>query len=534
MKTTSLLALLCFAFVVQGCAQGPAVKQIALNITKLCASSRVESERLAEPLAVSQFYKKRDSRPAWLDHAAQVVEAIRGTDADGLDPAAYHLDAIQSLIEKRRSSQRTAESEATLDVLLADAVASIVDDVHFGRVRPSQVNPEWTADPRDDASPLDSTLAVIAKSGSIREAIEAQRPNHFIYRGLLGALESLRRIDAVGGWPSVRAGRDLRPGVIDPRVAQVRRRLLAGGDAEGDIPRDSMRYDPGLARAVEKFQALHRLDATGVIDRATIEAMNMSASERVSQVRANLERARWVLGDLQDDFMLVNLPAFKAYLIRDKRNAWESRTQIGQEAMQTPTFRANIRTVVFNPDWTVPPTILEKEIFEDMRSGKNAIEDKGLVLYDRSNEVVDSGSIDWNSVTPEAFPYSIRQPAGDDNALGKVKFLFPNKYSIYLHDTPHRNLFEADRRTFSHGCIRLEHPLELAALLLREQDWDAERIDSTIASDSTENVVLVHPLPILIVYWTVSVGASGDVHYANDIYHLDPPLLAAMNRSSRR
>ena len=138
----------------------------------------------------------------------------------------------------------------------------------------------------------------------------------------------------------------------------------------------------------------------------------------------------------------------------------ESRTQIGEEAMQTPTFRAKIRTVVFNPDWTVPPTIIEKEIMEDMRSGKNVIDEKGLVITDRENHVVDPGSIDWGSADPAEFPYTIRQPAGDDNALGKVKFLFPNKYSIYLHDTPSRHLFEADRRTFSHGCIRLENPIE--------------------------------------------------------------------------
>jgi len=301
------------------------------------------------------------------------------------------------------------------------------------------------------------------------------------------------------------------------------------------VPRDSTRYDATLAHGVETFQARHRLTASGVTDAATIAAMNVPVRDRIAQVRVNLERARWVLGGLEQDFMLVNLPAFKAYLIRGGRNVWESRTQIGEEAMQTPTFRATIRTVVFNPDWTVPPTILQNEIFEDMRAGKNVIEDKGLVIYDASNHVVDSNAIHWDAVTADDFPYTIKQPPGDENALGKVKFLFPNKYSIYLHDTPNRALFEADRRTFSHGCIRIEHPLDLAVLLLEGQDhWDATKIEQSIASDSTHNVGLEHPLPILIVYWTVSVGAAGEVRYANDIYDLDPPLLAALDRRYRR
>jgi murein L,D-transpeptidase YcbB/YkuD len=426
-------------------------------------------------------------------------------------------------------------NEAKLDVLLADAMASVADDVHYGHVVPSQVNPEWTADPRDGAPPLDSVLTAIARSGSIPSAIDQLRPNHFIYRGLTQALANLRRIDAAGGWPTVPAGKPLRAGSVDRRVAAVRRRLLASGDLTAAVPRDSTRYDATLAHGVETFQARHRLTASGVTDAATIAAMNVPVRDRIAQVRVNLERARWVLGGLEQDFMLVNLPAFKAYLIRGGRNVWESRTQIGEEAMQTPTFRATIRTVVFNPDWTVPPTILQNEIFEDMRAGKNVIEDKGLVIYDASNHVVDSNAIHWDAVTADDFPYTIKQPPGDENALGKVKFLFPNKYSIYLHDTPNRALFEADRRTFSHGCIRIEHPLDLAVLLLEGQDhWDATKIEQSIASDSTHNVGLEHPLPILIVYWTVSVGAAGEVRYANDIYDLDPPLLAALDRRYRR
>jgi murein L,D-transpeptidase YcbB/YkuD len=515
-----------------GCASGPPEAAVTRQIATVRTSASISSERLAEPVAVDRFYKARHSKPAWLDRSDDIVAAIQGMQADGLDPADYHLEAIQALLAKGKSSLAPSDA-GTLDVLLADAVAGMADDVRYGRVRPSEVNPQWNADPRDDAPPLDSTLAVIAAAGSVAKAIDAQRPSHFIYRGLMSELDRLRKIEASGGWPSVRSGINLKPGAINRRVAEARRWLIVDGEISGGAARDSSRYDPKMVEVVKAFQAHHRIRDRGILDSATTDAMNVSAQARIGQVRVNLERARWVLGGLDDGFLLVNLPAFKAYLIRGNQNVWESRTQIGDEAMQTPSFRATIRTLVFNPDWTVPKSIIANEILEDMRNGKNVIDKQGLVIYDASNNVVDPSSINWKKTNPEAFPYTIRQPSGQDNALGKVKFLFPNKYSIYLHDTPSRHLFEAERRTFSHGCIRIENPLELAKLLLEGQA-DAGQIAEWTASDSLRNVAIEHPMPIVIVYWTVSIGASGEVHVADDIYGLDAPLLAALDRSVRR
>jgi murein L,D-transpeptidase YcbB/YkuD len=256
--------------------------------------------------------------------------------------------------------------------------------------------------------------------------------------------------------------------------------------------------------------------------------MNVPVAARIAQVRANLERARWVLGGLADDFVLVNLPAFKAYLIRGGRNVWETRVQVGEVGRQTPSFRSDMKTVVFNPDWTVPPTILEEDVLEGMRRGEDMIARKKLMILDQNNEPVDPSSIDWGSVTAETFPYTLRQPPGEDNALGRVKFLFPNKYSIYLHDTPHQELFEAERRTFSSGCIRVEHALDLAEQLLDPQGWNDAKIQSALEAGKTQYVNLEDPLPIVIVYWTVSVGATGEVRYARDIYGFDAPLVAAL------
>jgi murein L,D-transpeptidase YcbB/YkuD len=191
-----------------------------------------------------------------------------------------------------------------------------------------------------------------------------------------------------------------------------------------------------------------------------------------------------------------------------------------------------MKTVVLNPDWTVPTSIIRNEIAPAMARGKNTIAAKGLVATDGKGNPVDASSIDWGS--DESERYTLVQPPGSDNALGRVKFLFPNPYSIYLHDTPSKASFEAEKRTFSHGCIRLEHPLELAEILLAGQDsWDAGKIQDVIQQGQTQNVNLEHPLPVVIVYWTVSVGASGEIRYMNDIYHLDPAVLAALGSSGR-
>ena len=349
----------------------------------------------------------------------------------------------------------------------------------------------------------------------------------------MSALAELRREEARGGWQAIPAGRPIRPGTRDPRIPSIRARLRAGGELAAASPPDSTRYDPALLRAMKLFQDRHRLTPNGVIDRDAIQAMNVTVGERIDQVRANLERARWVLNGLGDEFLLVNLPAFKAYLIRGGRNVWETRTQIGDEAKQTPTFRATMKTIVLNPDWTVPPMILSEEVIPAMQRGEDYVAQKKLVILDAQNREVDPRSIDWNQVSADAFPYTLKQPPDDENALGKVKFLFPNPYSIYLHDTPARTLFDAQRRTFSHGCIRIEKPFELAQLLLQGQDgWDAEKIQRTVASGQTVNIELQHTVPVLIVYWTVSVGASG-VHTTRDYYGLDQPLVEALNAPPR-
>lgn len=538
-RLPDLLLLAFLALVVaasSGCGRAPAAEEVTENLrTRVAALDKgtgmVRNEPLLEKKAVTAFYEARQYRRAWnLGSGAvdRVVEAVRGIERDGLDPRDYHLEAIEALNQERKDGS-SAELDANLDLLMTDAVAAMVDDVRYGRVRPSALNPKWNVNPREGAPPLEKELESIAGSRDLKQALESRRHDHFIYKGLVGALEQLRTIAANGGWPTIPAGKVIKPGAVDRRIPAIRERLLASGELTEGSDRTSTKYDPNLRRAVEVFQARHRLDASGVIGKETLAAMNVSAADRADQVRVNLERARWVLGGLSSDFLLVNLPAFKAYLIQGGTNVWEARTMIGQEARQTPTFRARMQTVVINPDWTVPPTILEEDVIQGIHEGRDMIAQKHLTILDSDGNEVDPGSIDWGSVDPANFPYTLRQPPGEGNALGRLKFEFPNPYLIYLHDTPSKELFDSNKRTFSSGCIRIENPMELAVQLLGPQGWDRARIQEMIDSGETKRVAIENQLPVLIVYWTVSVGRSGEVRYMQDIYDLDQPLLAALD-----
>ncbi|MCA1563503.1 MAG: L,D-transpeptidase family protein, partial [Acidobacteria bacterium] len=364
--------------------QAPASEALRARIEQVrdVPSTRLHGARPLQPRVLVRFFEARSFEPACPVPFAsdQIRAAIRDIEQDGLVPADYHLAAIEACLDER-STTPSAEVEIDLQLLLTDAVAALVDHVRYGKVHPVSLDKRWNVDPRSSAPPLETLVARVAAAPFVGGAIASFKPNHFIYEGLKGALAHLRPIVAAGGWPAVAPGVPLKRGARDRRLVDVRERLAVSGELPAGASR-SDRYDAELEHAVKRFQERHRLGGDGTIGQATIEAMNVSAQARFNQVRVNLERARWVLDGLRDSFVLVNLPAFKVYVIRGAKNIWEARTQIGREARQTPSFRADMTYVVFNPDWTVPPTILAQDVLAGMRRGQNTIARKGLTILD--------------------------------------------------------------------------------------------------------------------------------------------------------
>ena len=304
--------------------------------------------------------------------------------------------------------------------------------------------------------------------------------------------------------------------------------------AEGYLPRDadvtSQSYAPRVEDAVVEFQRRHGLEPDGIAGRGTLREMNLTVERRIAQIEANLERARWVFSDLQGDFVLINIAGYRSYLVRGGQIAWQTEVMVGTPYRRTPVFKSDMQYLVFNPTWTIPPGILPPRC-DPQDAGRPRIfwTRRGTRCWTGKDGPVDAASVDPTSLEPDSFPFVVRQPAGPNNALGVVKFIFPNKHFVFLHDTNRPDLFSRRERAFSSGCIRVKNPLTLAKLLLNDpKRWNRAAIERTVASGRTRTVYLDEPLPVLVLYWTIVIEPQGPAHFLKDLYGRDERLIAAL------
>jgi murein L,D-transpeptidase YcbB/YkuD len=264
-----------------------------------------------------------------------------------------------------------------------------------------------------------------------------------------------------------------------------------------------------------------------------LRALNIPVEKRVEQLEVNIERARWVLDDIEDDFVLVNIAGFRAYVLRGRKVAWETKVQVGKTYHQSPVFRDEIKYVVVNPTWTVPFSIATKEILPKIKRDPNYFASRDFDLKDHSGKLIDPSSVDWSNITARNFPFWLVQRPGPNNALGRVKIMFPNKHAVYLHDTPSKVLFGRAERAFSHGCIRVENPFDFAEQLLGGDGWNQEKFQQVLDEGETKSVFLSKPLPVLLLYWTAMVEPDGVVYFYNDVYERDARIVEALNEPFR-
>lgn len=380
--------------------------------------------------------------------------------------------------------------------------------------------------PLQAAAPADTAGADRLAGGAlVSSALQAQ------IEGLQEALQRYRDLAAAGGWPAVPAGPTIRPDSDDSRLGILATRLVASGDLATDKTASTF-YDDTLQDAVRRFQARHGLAADGLVGRATLRALNVPVERRIDQIRVNLERARSLSDIDEQHLILVNIAAFKATIIRNGKALWTTKVIVGEKEDRTPELRSELRSVVFNPTWSVPHSIASEELLAKIKQDPGFFSNGGYQLYDRDGNRIDPAGVDWNIYSTSNFPFRLLQRPGPQNQLGKIKFMIPNPYSICMHDTPARGLFASANRALSHGCIRVDDPLTFAEFVLGSEGWTREKIDLQIESGNTKSIALATSLPVYVVYWTAEVDDNGATHFYEDLYERDDEVLERLGTSS--
>ena len=509
----------------------------------LSGRGRVFGESILALSYAKKFYSNRDYLPAWSEdgvisgRATSLVAAIDDVKVEGLIPKRYHADKIKRLIQilNNKTSVDNGSTAGDLDVLMTDAFFLVASDYSSGRLDRFG-KPRWQVRAPKGIDFVE-TLSFAIENGKIFESLKGFLPQGSWYTELKSALPGMKNMVEAGGWPRVPAiprGRKIMPGEVDPRVVVVRRRLEASGDIPGGMsePHTYLEseeiYDEKLVEAVVEFQRSHGLEPDGVIGGGTAAAMNIPAKSRLAQLKINMDRMRsWASRFEKPRYIVANFPAFEVMVFENGKDVLDMRAIVGQFKRQSPIMSNEIKFLVFSPKWHVPVSIAVKDKLPILVKDPAYLSRMGMTVYDLSEGgkvQVDAASIDWTQVeaNEETFPYLIVQKPGRGNALGKVKFMFPNKHSVYMHDTSQPSLFMRQNRMLSSGCIRVQKPVDLAKYLLRDKDgWTDEKINKSMNRDDVLYVNLTEPVPVHLVYFTAWAGDGRGVRYFRDIYKFD-------------
>lgn len=518
-------------------AKSPVSDLLRRHIETLEAAGRVELQgvTMGRENILPEFYRRRGFAAAWTDPAR--VRALLGILAaapeHGLDPNDYFLPRLKALSAGLGKSSPTADSaaRADLDLLLTEALIRYGYQRRFGKVNPETLDPAWNFG-RGFAVGTDpvAVLAEAVAAPSLQAYLDAKVPGGPWYVLLQNALAHYKTLAAAGGWQALAAGATVREGERDPRLPALRERLRVEGDLTpaSPAPLEPELFDAPLAEGLRVFQGRHGLTADGALGPRTLDALNVPVATRIEQLRMSLERVRWLAGGAPTTYVVVNIAGFRVGYVRDRKLRWDSRVVVGRAARQTPIFRGDMTYIDINPTWTVPPTILREDILPKLRKDPGYLRRENISVIARDGSRVDPASVNW-SAYKRGVPYTLRQEPGPQNSLGRIKLMFPNSHSVYLHDTPAKALFAQAERSFSSGCIRVEDPLALAEWVLDDPAWNRAALEAAVATNRTRRVNLKTPVPVLLVYLTATADPSGIARFYRDVYGRDAALLAALD-----
>lgn len=499
--------------------------------------SLLDGKPIYNPDIITKLYEKDgillSAKWKERDNISQMITSIRNATREGLNPDDYHFQEIEKLAEKTLLTDKVDVKEiARLDLLLTDAFVLLSSHIAEGKTDPDTIYPQWSISRRkvipDWNNFVDSTL----KSKNIAEALQDLTPRHREYHNLKKALARYHQLEEEGGWqPFNTELPKLEIGLRHPDVSILRKRLAITQENIAFIPGEEDLFDQSLLDQVKVFQQRNGLYPDGVVGKTTIETLNIPVKDRIKTLEANLERWRWLSDDLGKCYIRVNIADFSLQVIEDEKLVLHSLAVVGRPFKQTPVFSSMLQYMVLNPDWVIPTDMLKKEVIPTVIKNPAYLAENNMKILQIDGTEVDPSTISWNDVNADDFPYMIRQDPGPLNALGKIAFMFPNEYSVYIHDTPSPYLFFRNERAFSHGCIRINKALELAEYLIRNsRGWDSAHLQMAIAEGKKQIILLKNPIPVHILYLTAWAYDEGTTCFAKDVYDRDEPLINALKQ----
>jgi L,D-transpeptidase YcbB len=534
LRAGPVLLILALALLPSGPASANGNDEIALALLQRFITLYEAGDALpaGDVEALQAFYDERGLTLQWLGadvapgRAEALVATLSQAGREGLDPADY---AAAIALGPRLDAIAGADELAAADIALSAAALRYALDLHDGRQAPQVADPVLF--PAGQRLNPDSLLWDLASVDDVAAYFRGLAPAHQAYRRLRNALAAYRHLAEQGGWPAVPEGPTLKPGMDDPRVNDLRARLLVTADLDAVPEAATTVYDPQTEAAVKRFQQRHGLEVDGAVGPATLAALNVTVGQRIRQIEINMERWRWVSDELADRYIWVNMPGFSLQVVENGRTVMDMRVIVGRAYRQTPEFSGLMTYLELNPYWNVPHSIATKDLLPKIKADPvGYLAGQGmevLASWSADAQPIDPATIDWSAFGTGYFPYRLRQDPGPLNALGRIKFMFPNEYSIYLHDTPSRDLFWRAKRDFSSGCIRVQKPMDLGVFLLGT-GWDEARLEAEIAEGRNQALRLAKAIRIYLTYSTAWVDDAGDVEFREDIYGRDAALLAAL------
>jgi len=500
---------------------------------------RIMGERLFSSVLVPSFYENRNFEPAWIsgpsdiDRASSFVAEIEGMKWHGLQSADYHFRSIRRAFARLSSDMREGTESplniAELDILFTDAFFMMASHLYQGKVNPEKINAEWKIQRRRPDLKMDEQLEMMLAQGlSPNEMLKKFYPQNSLYPAMMASLREYRMKERMPKYEEIKSKDTIRPDSTSEAIADIRQRLVQMGIVTPYTYTNNLLYDKTLQEGIKKLQKQNGLNQDAIIGRATMALLNLQNSDLAKLLEINLERMRWLPWDFGEKFIVCNIADQTVFMIQNRDTIFTTRAIVGREYRSTPVFEAEMNHLVFSPTWTIPPTILANDVIPAVKKDINYLSSKNMQVIDRTGKVISTNSIDWSKMSGRNFPYMIRQAPGPTNALGLVKFMFPNSYNVYMHDTPSRELFSRDDRALSSGCIRIQNPTELAEILLKDLDWDRSRIRAAMELGREQTVRLPEPIPVYIGYLTAWADQQGQTHFRNDLYNRDKKLYDAI------